>query len=41
LYSGVELPAAADRALAMLARRPLSVAFGGEWPLPIDEPMSE
>ena len=24
---GVELPAAADRALAMLARRPLSVAF--------------
>jgi len=24
LYSGVELPAAADRALAMLARRPLS-----------------
>jgi hypothetical protein len=27
-YSGVELPAATDRALAMLARRPLSGALG-------------
>ena len=26
-YSGVELPAAADRALALLARRPLSGAL--------------
>jgi hypothetical protein len=28
LYSDVELPAAADRALAMLARRPLTGALG-------------